>query len=377
MATVTLRSVPYGVSITVPKDKILQLYPDSMLARALEQDSTVDNIEITESTVSPNALLALQHILTNSTFPPAQSEYIQAANYFGIDSLGLLSRPKFVAQHPAEKLLTVDNVKTYSDLITFSMDQDEPYFAWYAMQKCPQELTKEIDPEFLERGIRTHSHELVTRLLKRGVSVNHEYPGRSLMDEIDGRSAHFWISIKFRTPLVIAIVHQNRAMINRFLNHPEIDLTAYNNAALQAAAYHGDAKTIDDLLIAKNIDGQLLVDPSFDQSITLFWAIESKSVDTVRRLLLDPRIDPNHYVIPRELLDQVREVLEQHPRYRPSDHGMMMDLGATGMSGPGIGIMGSTGPTGFMGPTGMSGPGAPAPIGNMWATGSSGVQYMW
>lgn len=122
MTTVTLKSIPYGVSVIVPRDRIFELYPDSVIATALNIDPTTEIIDIPSPDVTPNSLFALKQILDTKTLPEVKSEYEVAANYLGTDSLGLVGSPGFVRMRNTLEI-TPD---AYLQLMHFSIDCDDP-----------------------------------------------------------------------------------------------------------------------------------------------------------------------------------------------------------------------------------------------------------
>lgn len=64
MDTIYIYSVPYNVSITLPKDQLVEKFPMSLLAKIIEQDSEVDKVDIENKSVTPEVLNWLHQIVT-------------------------------------------------------------------------------------------------------------------------------------------------------------------------------------------------------------------------------------------------------------------------------------------------------------------------
>ena len=61
----------YDFYIVVDKTDILNLFPNSLLATILEQDSTATQIELTQSFLTPTILGTLSDIIFFISYPPS------------------------------------------------------------------------------------------------------------------------------------------------------------------------------------------------------------------------------------------------------------------------------------------------------------------
>lgn len=95
----------------IPKDTILRLFPGSMLASVIEQNPDADNVVILNPEITPNVLQKLQQMAMTGQLPEVKSEYLPAANYFGIQQLNFIDNPqiiKFRSLFPNANLVDVD-----------------------------------------------------------------------------------------------------------------------------------------------------------------------------------------------------------------------------------------------------------------------------
>lgn len=102
MDTVTLNSPVYGIKVDVPRQAILDLYPNSILAQALSMDPTVTTIDIPSPDVTPIALFSLAEILRNGYLPNIKDQLEKASYYLGTESLGLTAWPDLVEKYQEE-----------------------------------------------------------------------------------------------------------------------------------------------------------------------------------------------------------------------------------------------------------------------------------
>ena len=101
--TFTVTLPKYNLRWTLTRSTYLELYPESLLARALELDSKATNIDITESCVTPTVMSILYLItdkygLISKYIPQIESltpnmilPLVQASRYLLVDELGLFS----------------------------------------------------------------------------------------------------------------------------------------------------------------------------------------------------------------------------------------------------------------------------------------------
>lgn len=167
---VVLRSLPHGIDITVSKDRILQLFPNSILAQAITTDPDVDTIDIPSPHVTPISLFVLKYVLDTGTVPLINDQLMIAANYLGTDTISLMAHPKLPLFR--EKNFGVSIVAitpdTYPRFMDFALQNNAPEFAITAMRSVPANETEKLDEKFLVEAITNKRPEIIEWLLHRG-----------------------------------------------------------------------------------------------------------------------------------------------------------------------------------------------------------------
>lgn len=303
MDTVILHSLPYQISVTVPREAILRIYPNSILAQALEREPTIDTIEIPSPDVTDIALVGLARILRtgkDQPFPTLENDYARASYYLNTDSLGMLGRPDIVKTYLNPNSLgplgqstivkTYPNITEvtdfmYSDLLNTSLNQKDPYLSWFAFQSRDPNTTRQLDSRMLISAIWAGNIAMVAQLLKRGVDPTIQ------QINADGYQEY---------PLSIAVFNRNLSIVEMLLRQGA-DPTAFDNDALHHVQ---DGKTLDLLLSWNTTESAPMgadsphkwvprVDPSIDDDAMLRDAVAFRKLDLVEHLLQDPRVNPS------------------------------------------------------------------------------------
>ena len=176
---VTLHSEPYDYSITVPRQAILKFIPDSVLGRALSGDPSVDIINIPNKVVTPEVMDMLQNILVNGKLPsiyispPSQEDYINSANYLGIDALGLLvdpNWPNFAKSYPSINFLNPSIIRSktfYQRMMSYALYTPDPFMLTYILNTVPPYTFLDVDDEAVRFAILSKNQPLSEILIKR------------------------------------------------------------------------------------------------------------------------------------------------------------------------------------------------------------------
>lgn len=138
---VDLNSDGTPFDVEVPRNRILDLFPDSLLATILQVDPNVEVIEIPSPEVNKNHLTALKYILDHGDLPNVNlsrvdPSYVRASNYLGIDILSVLADPTLPdlrRYYSDVNLVTLDQTH-YDTVINYAFRTNAPYLGWYIMR---------------------------------------------------------------------------------------------------------------------------------------------------------------------------------------------------------------------------------------------------
>lgn len=278
--SVTLRSTVYHMEVQVPRATIREKYPTSMIGSILEREPDIKVIDIPNADVTPNALTALQRLLTEEKFPLVQSEYVKAGNYLGIDELGLLAQSGFMQKFtvPAVTSRPLDR-RVYEALVNLAIDVEDPYLAWYVMARTPSDQTQLGDEKALRHAVERQNLVMFDALMKRGAHISD-------------------------TTFQSALHGNNEMILTRLVqqsgSEPSTDV-------MITAARHNQVTLVRMLLQHPKTTGYQIQEG-------LKSAAETGSLDVLRIILADRRSDPN--ITFGRIHPEADKIILADPRYQ-------------------------------------------------------------
>lgn len=288
MATVTVRLVLCGWQIELPRVKLLDMFPESILSQAIKSEPDVTTIDLNTPDVTVHTLDILKMILENSSILSGldlakriemardiilDGDLRRAGNYLNIDVLNVMvdnQYPILMNEHPEVNLLNQDSLshpEIYQTVLNFSVSNHSSVLVWYLFRAVPERKDEHIPIEeqaFVD-AIERHEPEIVTYLMKRGINP-------SIRNNIAIREATSKGSLRL-TCLLLA--------------HPDVDITVLEQAPLRMAAANGCQYVVERLLEEKKVD------PTAKNHYALISAVQFDHVAVVDLLLKDGRVDPS------------------------------------------------------------------------------------
>lgn len=277
MTTVRLRLPKVNYEISLPRQRILDRIPNSILASALANEPDVENIDIEQDFVTPGSLQVLSQILDTGSIPEQisnRSELDQVGRYLGVDQLRIAAIPSYhriQTGHGNFNLITLLNPKnlageyTYRDVSGYALSYDDPVLLQYIFSVTRASDHKTQDEETFKEAIREGRYNLLSVLEQRGIDIS------------SGQDVH----------LINAVIHGDAATVSWFLQHPSVNPAAQNNLPLIEAIKRGNWNVIQLLLHTGRVN------PALPNGDPLIAAIQANHPMIVRYLLTDKRIDLN------------------------------------------------------------------------------------
>lgn len=164
------------------KEKILSLFPESLLARTVDLDSSAELIPIPNDDVTPDALDYLQGLIREDyPDPPRTTDTISTGKYLGIDLLivvGDASYATFALQNPVVNLLHLEELSQveYRRILEFTIKADYPSLANYVLDRTDPSVYHSVDNTLLIQASFVGRVWLVKRLLQRGIDPKAVFP---------------------------------------------------------------------------------------------------------------------------------------------------------------------------------------------------------
>lgn len=251
MLTIRVKGTDTEYSITIDRDRLLHLWPNSMLGSVVQLDPNTEVIDITSPDITRVSLDSIQFIADHDTLPivPVSKEYITASHYFGIDVLMVLAEPKWNqirTKHPDINLVHL-TPEQYKPLLMSAIMYDLPLVRQYALRSLLPRITKRYDGILILEATKFSRWDTVQQLYHRKLT------NRSLnrfLCHVASRGHLEWVNTVLSDPrlirvshhvLVMACLHDQVAVVDRLLQDKRIDPTAENNLALGTALAFGQS----------------------------------------------------------------------------------------------------------------------------------------
>ena len=147
---IRISSTIHNYSISVSKVNLLELFPESMLSKALELDKSATEIPISNTYVTNIILEILEYMIDKKELPPTflledrkelpEVNCIKSAGYLNIDILEVLSSPniyKFIMSYPTINLVdtrSLAKLSNYKSIMSYALKHLDLYILKYLFQ---------------------------------------------------------------------------------------------------------------------------------------------------------------------------------------------------------------------------------------------------
>src|SRR5437868_4490234 len=261
MTEVTVNLLSSGTSIVLPKEPLLAMFPESILAQAAQAPEGV-SFDIANPLVTPESLSFIAEILQSGqlpvTPPPNITSMLAAFDYLNLPQLNLLTDayyPIFRWSHPEINLLQIkpalQNKTRYLSLLRELIQAQAPVLGRYIIENAPDNSEiQRINAGLFVYAASLGQSEIVSDLLPRVDPVAAE------MDYNDARQD------------------------NDFHDYEERHIEKAKNQALLFAALYGQTEVIRVLLADMRIK---------DTGDALSLARRAGSFPSWQLLVMDPR----------------------------------------------------------------------------------------
>lgn len=327
---VNIHSIPYNYTITISKQDIQDLFPDSLLARTMELDRETDLIEIAQECVTKPVLDVLKYILDNKTLPliKPSSEFAIASRYLMIDVLSVLSDSKINLFNMVNLLDKNMIDKHYSGILKFCVEHKATLILAYVLDIIP---SQEMDNFYIMDSIKNGNLDLLKIFVK-----HRSYPPHLMWlglqySVIEGHldivkylveDLHVHITEEMLQELFGNVcAHGCLDVAKYLLCYGQIDLNSTNKytSPLWNACRHGKTHIVKWLLENPQVNPNVLVNAS-PLTMSIDIASSNGHVEIVKLLLQDPRLDPkDSRALPRALGNELLvKLLRKDGRFNPS-----------------------------------------------------------
>lgn len=176
-----------GQSFPFERSKFLLMFPQSMIASVLQNDSTVETIELEEKSVTPRILEYLQNVVlfdevfaTPDLASPRSEPLIQAGRYLGIDLFEVVANPKYddLINRYHVNLVDLNNITSktnYIKMMIYAVTNDYPELVRYLFARTVPEQYLDQDQKLLSIAILQNNASLVKLFLRRGVNPSQSF----------------------------------------------------------------------------------------------------------------------------------------------------------------------------------------------------------
>lgn len=275
---VTLHSIPYDYTVTLPRRGIHEILTNSLLDKTLTLDPEASSIDIPNVVVCPEVMDLISIILDTRSISCtiiSDSSYRQmlqqASNYLAIDIIDIILDDRY--EYLSERYNHIDLVDirslqdkdTYGSLLNFAIDQHFPLLLNYVLDRVPPELYTDIDNRAFLSAVGSGQISSVDPFIRRGINPN--------------------ISMCVGTILSIPIRRKHSDLSNYLLSLPEVKPTLND---LLLASRVGNLPIVERLLQDPNID------PSSNHNEALINALDNSELDVAQRLYEDPRVSSTY-----------------------------------------------------------------------------------
>lgn len=294
-STLTLVSLPHQYSVTVDRNTILSMFPQSLIGTTLELDPAVDQIDIPNPDVTPVALDAIEVLIRTRALPltyrninsiapdlgtwlrtmntikyvQPNPDFAKAAHYLGIDPLVLLSESElglatFNRHYPVRDWLNYNELSDPSVYrgVILALQNGFNQIVWYLLHVTDPVKTREIDQELVTVAVNRQRPDILELLRRRGTdfSANDNeairtavtYPNVDLVNLLlsDPRVDP---SVDSNLPLKLAVDYGNLDVVKRLLQDPRVDPTTNNSEVIDIALLHNRTNIVDFLMQNESI----------------------------------------------------------------------------------------------------------------------------
>ncbi len=255
-------------TVTVNKDNIIELFPNSLLGTIISLDKSVELIPLTNPIITPNILNILAYIINNKTLPiiPSDPEYAIASRYLLIEALGLLSDPDiaiFLKTYLDINLLDAqsiyDNLNVIGDFISANRDKILLRYLFHMIPYdiLPDEMKYDSLLCDLVGIIRNGEVKILQIYLQYGVDPSQD---NNIAITIATRGNNIEVldllladprvnpSTGFNKPLLNALSRGHIEMANRILDDPRFNPRINQDKLLQEAYNHSNIEILWRLL---------------------------------------------------------------------------------------------------------------------------------
>lgn len=150
MATVRVILTSFQQSWDLPRERLLQLLPESLLAQALEDDPTATEITLTNPSVTPEAMQVITDYLDGLEPMRVIPNLETSADYLNIPWLTIYSDPLYAELHHP-----IVNTEENIDVLTMAIKEGDIQMVMYLLSKGISSVDLAIS-----QAIRSHQLEL-------------------------------------------------------------------------------------------------------------------------------------------------------------------------------------------------------------------------
>lgn len=182
-----------GQSYTFDRSRLVRLFPESLMARALDLDPSAPGFDITSPDVTPNILSLIETMVRTGRIPPFNinlDELYRAYRYFGIDILRVL------ADYHYEDFLTRFDINLlditllndplyYYNLLWYSLRNNFTTLVEYIFDRTNPEPFRYMDERFLLVAIMLDEAEIISLYNRRGIPITSAKLDAEYMFRID------------------------------------------------------------------------------------------------------------------------------------------------------------------------------------------------
>ena len=229
MTNIILRSIQHNHQITVNKSELIKLFPESLFALTLEQDSSAESIDLTNPVVTSDVLDAIKEMIrygTTINLIP-QEGWKQAGKYLLMNIFIAMADPLYLRLKP--NLLSLTPIR-FDEIMISCVAYDSYDMARYLMDRISCNSKK---------NWRSYNY---------AVSFGKVLPVQML---------HKWGVKPTVDDLTIACANGYVELVRLLLNNPNIDPNRKKGIALKHAIHHGHIDIVKELLSHPRFDPTL------------------------------------------------------------------------------------------------------------------------
>lgn len=250
----------------VDRDRLVQLFPESLFATTLELDPTIEMMEIQNPDVTPTTLNYLATVVSTGTLPPLPPDVDSRIleRYFLVRVFGPVGEQNydFLIKGRNINLLdvkTLQNPQVYYQLLMDGFALQMPALLDYLLAVVPQDTNPAAEQKALIGSILTQNLPLFRQLLRRNVDpftasvASDEFRYITQVNQITGPAFQFFRSLYRHNPVGSSLHYAsgigNQDMVTILLTNPHLHINQTLRVATLTVALQNNHHDIARLLL--------------------------------------------------------------------------------------------------------------------------------